>query len=264
MTDASSAPPSSEAPNDDAPAILELRGLFKRFRNIRAVDGVDLTVRAGDFVGFIGPNGAGKTTTMRCISGDLSPDEGEVIIHGVSVTDDPIQARAQLGYVPQNLELYRYLTGEEFLRFVADIRGVPRARQDKRVEALLELTELTRARHRILREYSGGMARKIAIAAALIAEPPLLLLDESFVGLDPESTFALRRYLVDYCDNGGAVILSSHILDMVERTCNRVVILAAGQIREDLRQDALREALQGPHPTLTDLYLHTTQPHRSH
>ena len=254
----------TQTATDDAP-VLAIQGLVKRFRSITAVDGVDLTIRPGEFVGLIGPNGAGKTTTMRCISGELAPDEGSVTVGGVSTTDAPIKARAQLGYVPQELELYRYLTGEEFLRFVADVRGVPEGRQDRRLEELLELTELTEARNRIIREYSGGMARKIAIAAALIARPPLLLLDESFVGLDPESTFALRQYLVEFCRQGGAVVLSSHILDMVERTCDRVVILAAGQIRRDLDADQLKEALgpDGEHETLTELYLETTAPWRS-
>ncbi|MEO1272433.1 MAG: ABC transporter ATP-binding protein [Myxococcota bacterium] len=244
-----------------AQPVLEIRGLVKRFRSIIAVDGVDLVIQPGEFVGLIGPNGAGKTTTMRCISGELAPDEGTLKVGGVSVIDAPIKARAQLGYVPQELELYRYLTGEEFLRFVADGRGVPEGRQDRRLEELLTLTELTEARHRIIREYSGGMARKIAIAAALIARPPLLLLDESFVGLDPESTFALRQHLVEYCQQGGAVVLSSHILDMVERTCDRVVVLARGQVQRDLDTEALQATL-GPgkaHATLTELYLETTQ-----
>ena len=241
----------------DADAILEIKGLVKRYRHIKALDGVDLTIRAGDFVGFIGPNGAGKTTTMRCIAGQLMPDEGDVSVGGQSVTQDPVRARGQVGYVPQELTLYRYLTGEEFLRFVADIRGVPAGEQDTRIEALLTLTELLGARHRILREYSGGMSRKIAIAAALIARPPMLLLDESFVGLDPESTFALRKHLAAYCEAGGAILLSSHILDMIERLCTRVVLLDRGSIQLDLDREALDARLEGG-ATLTDLYMETT------
>lgn len=235
--------------------VLEVQGLVKRYRHITALAGVNLRIEPGEFVGFIGPNGAGKTTTMRCIAGQLMPDEGDVLVGGRSVAQDPIAARAMVGYVPQELTLYRYLTGEEFLRFVADVRGVPAAEQDERVEELLTLTELDKARHRILREYSGGMARKIAIAAALIAQPPLLLLDESFVGLDPESTASLRRYLRRCCERGQAVLLSSHILDMLERICTRVVLLHQGVIQHDLDREAMDQTLGHEHETLTDLYL---------
>ena len=234
--------------------ILEITGLIKRYRHIKALDGVDLSIGAGEFVGFIGPNGAGKTTTMRCIAGQLMPDEGEVRVGGQSVLTDPVSARRQVGYVPQELTLYRYLTGEEFLRFVADIRGVEAGVQDERVEELLTLTELQGARHRILREYSGGMSRKIAIAAALIARPPLLLLDESFVGLDPESTSALRKTMATYCQEGGAILLSSHILDMLERLCTRVVLLNGGRIQLDLTREELDGRLARGE-TLTSIYL---------
>jgi ABC-2 type transport system ATP-binding protein len=239
--------------------ILQVDGLEKRYRHIRAVDGLSFQVYPGDFVGLIGPNGAGKTTTMRCIAGQLSPDGGTITMDGVDVARQPVLARQKLGYVPQELELYPYLTGEEFLRFVADVRGVPTEAQDQRITELLELTELTRARDRILREYSGGMARKIAIAGALIARPPVLLLDESFVGLDPESTMALRGHLADYCAQGGAVILSSHILDMLERICSRVLIMARGSMRRDLDRQGLQEALTPQTPTLNDHYLATTR-----
>lgn len=235
--------------------LLSLDGMTKRYRHIRAVDNLSLEVRAGDFVGFIGPNGAGKTTTMRCIAGQLMPDEGTVTLSGVNVAQNPIEAKQHIGYVPQELELYKYLTGEEFLHFVGDVRGVPKELQKERITELLELTELSHARDRILREYSGGMARKIAIAAAILARPPILLLDESFVGLDPESTMALRQYLVRYCEEGNAVILSSHILDMLERICNRVVVIASGTLKMDLSRDELTQTLGSTYPTLNDLYM---------
>ncbi len=241
-----------------ADALLEVAGLTKRYRHIKALDGVNLTVQPGEFIGFIGPNGAGKTTAMRCIAGQLLPDEGKISVGGCSVIDDPVRARGQVGYVSQDLAIYPYLTGEEFLRFVADARGVPGAEQDARVEDLLEMTELTEARSRILREYSGGMARKIAIAAALIARPPLLLLDESFVGLDPESTFALCQRFSRFCEEGGAILLSSHILDMLERVCTRVVLLDRGQIRLDMDRAALDATIGHTHPSLTDLYMDVT------
>jgi ABC-2 type transport system ATP-binding protein len=235
---------------------VELKNVVKRFHHVRAVADVSFSISPGEFVGLIGPNGAGKTTTMRCITGELMPEEGSVHVGGASVSKDPIAARGQLGYVPQELQLYRYLTGEELLRFVADIRGVPASEQAGRVDELLALTELSAARDRIIREYSGGMARKIAIAAALIARPPVLLLDESFVGLDPESTHALRGYLEEYREDGGAVILSSHILDMLERVCTRVLILSGGQLAADLS----RAQLDDDPRTLLDIYLEMTRP----
>jgi ABC-2 type transport system ATP-binding protein len=235
-------------------AAASLESVVKRFHHVRAVDGISLQVQPGEFVGFIGPNGAGKTTTMRCLTGQLVPDEGIVAVGGVSVTQDPIGARGKLGYVPQELELYEYLTGEELLRFVGDIRGIPAAEQTARVEELLALTELTGARNQIIREYSGGMERKIAIASALIARPPLLLLDESFVGLDPESTHALRGHLREYCEDGGAIILSSHILDMLERICSRVLVLASGRLVGDLSRVELDEDPR----TLLEIYLELT------
>ncbi len=244
-------------------AILRVEGLVKRYRTITAVDHLQLEVRPGELVGFIGPNGAGKTTTMRCIAGQLVPDGGEVWVGGVAVTQDPVGVKGKIGYVPQELELYAYLTGEEFLRFVGDLRGVPREAQEERMKHLLDLCELSHARDRLVREYSGGMARKLAICAALLAEPPLLLLDESFVGLDPESTHAIQGLLRDYCARGHAILLSSHILDMLERLCTRVVLVAAGKVQRDLQRDALEALFQsGEHPTLTDLYLKTTAPFR--
>ena len=243
-------------------AVLEVEGLVKRYRTITAVDALSMVVHPGEFVGFIGPNGAGKSTTMRCIAGQLMPDEGVVKVAGVSVPSDPIAARGQIGYVPQDLELYEYLTGEEFLRFVADVRGVAPDVQQERLEELLELSELKHARHRLIREYSGGMARKIAISAALIARPPLLLLDESFVGLDPESTYALRTYLGEYCAQGGSILISSHVLDMLERICSRVVVIAAGKVQKDLTRDQMQAELDETYGTLTKLYLETTAPFR--
>jgi len=242
--------------------ILRVDGLVKRYRTITAVDGLSLEVGPGEFVGFIGPNGAGKSTTMRCIAGQLMPDAGTLEVAGASVPADPIAARGHIGYVPQELELYAYLTGEEFLRFVADVRGVPVDAQNERIEELLDLCELGRARHRLVREYSGGMARKIAISAALIARPPLLLLDESFVGLDPESTYALRTWLARYCEEGGAILISSHVLDMLERICTRVVVVAAGQVQRDLSRAEMQDQLDATYGTLTELYLDVTGPFR--
>lgn len=238
---------------------LKITNLLKKYRRLVAVDGLSLSIGPGEFVGFIGPNGAGKSTTMGCITGLLAPDGGRVEVAGLDGAEKPVEIRRHIGFVPQELELYDYLTGEEFLRFVGDIRGVTGAEQDKQVEALLELTELVEARHRLVKEYSGGMARKIAICAALIGPPELLLLDESFVGLDPESTLRIRRHLQNYCDQGGAILLSSHILDMLERICSRVVILVDGKLKRDLSRAELDALIaSGKYPDLNAIYLEAT------
>ena len=239
-------------------AVLEISGLQKSYRRLVAVKAVDLTVGPGEFVGFIGPNGAGKSTTMNCIAGTIAPDAGAIRVHDVDAVTDPVGARQHMGFVPQHLHLYGYLTGLEYMNFVGDIRAIPRDRQDAEIAELLELTELTDARNRIVNEYSGGMARKLAICAALLGSPPLLLLDESFVGLDPESTHAIRRRLARHCDSGGAILLSSHVLDMLERICTRIVMLVDGAVAFDRPMDDIREEFaHGPHADLTELYLHT-------
>jgi len=238
---------------------LVIDGLVKKYGQLTAVDHLTFALEPGEFVGFIGPNGAGKSTTMRTIAGLLLPDGGTVQVHGVDVTKNPIEAREHVGYVPQDLELYKYLTGEELLRFVAAIRAVPQGEVDDRVQELIELADLSHARGKLIREYSGGMARKIAMAAALVARPRLLLMDESFVGLDPESTFRFRRYLEKYVADGNTVLLSSHILDMLERICSRVVVLHKGKLVADLDRAGLdaRLADEGT-PDLTRLYLALT------
>lgn len=238
---------------------LRINNLVKRYRRLVAVDGLSLSIEAGEFVGFIGPNGAGKSSTMGCITGLLAPDGGSVEVAGLDGVENPVEIRRHIGFVPQELELYDYLTGEEFLRFVAEIRDITGTDQDEQVKTLLELTELVDARHRLVKEYSGGMARKIAICAALIGPPELLLLDESFVGLDPESTLRIRRYLQNYCDQGGAILLSSHILDMLERICSRVVILVDGKLKRDLSRAELDELIaSGKYPDLNAIYLEAT------
>ena len=237
--------------------LLEIQGLTKRYRKLTAVDGLNLRIEPGEFVGFIGPNGAGKSTTMGSIAGVLNPDEGKLEVGDVDILADPIAARRQISFVPQHLELYDYLTGLEYLQFVAGAKQMKDAERDAQIEDLLEMAELTKAKHRLVKEYSGGMARKLAICAALLGPPKLLLLDESFVGLDPESTFTLRKRLVQFCEGGGAILLSSHILDMLERICTRIVMLVDGKLVLDESMESLNAqfAARDGVDTLTDLYM---------
>ena len=241
-------------------AVLEIEKLAKTYRRLVAVDGVDLRIGPGELVGFIGPNGAGKSTTMNCIAGLVTPDSGSISVAGVDAISNPIGARQHLGVVPQHLHLYSYLTGAEYLAFVGDVRGMDSAQRDAEVTDLLALCELTEARDRIVNEYSGGMARKLAICAALIGSPKLLLLDESFVGLDPESTHRIRHRLRAHCNGGGSILLSSHVLDMLERMCTRIVMLVDGTVRIDRAMPAIQADFDaGLYRDLTELYLTTAE-----
>lgn len=236
--------------------ILSVSALHKKYRKLTVLESLSLTISPGEFVGLIGPNGAGKSTTMGCIAGVVTPSAGEVKVGAVDVLADPVAARKLVSFVPQDIELYDYLTGEEYLRFIAQVRGLSDEEASAQIEPLLKMAELDAARHRLVKEYSGGMARKVAICAALLGPPKLLILDESFVGLDPESTARLRDTLLRFCEDGGAVLLSSHILEMLERVCTRIVLLVGGQIKLDASMDTLRERFkQGHDPDLTTLYL---------
>ncbi len=243
--------------NDDTQPILSIDTLTKRFRSLTAVDELDLSIDRGEFVGLIGPNGAGKTTTMRCMAGMIGWDAGSIELSGVDVGRKPVEARRHLGYVPQDLEMFEYLTGEEYLSFVSRVRTADDdASADVALDDLLALAGLQAARDRLVREYSGGMRQKLAVAAALIGDPGLLVLDEAFVGLDPESVHRMRRALADFCDDGGAVLLSSHNLEMIQSLCSRVVVLVDGTCSADVSDDELHRRIEsGEIESLTDLYL---------
>jgi ABC-2 type transport system ATP-binding protein len=236
---------------------LRVEALVKHYGSVKAVDGITFDVGPGELVGFIGPNGAGKTTTYRCIVGLQRPDMGRITIGGIDVHQQRVSALRLLGYVGQDLDSFRYLTGEEMLRMVGELYELPTDVLDERVAHFLERFELQTAANRLVKQYSGGMARKLSIAAALLGRPPLLLLDESFAGLDPEATTAIREELDALRAAGTAVLLSSHVLDMLERWASRVIVLSRGKIAADLTREELDEVL-AEYGTLTDYYLATT------
>ncbi len=249
----------TNSPADASRDLLELDGLTKRYRQLTAGDQVTAEIEAGEFVGLIGPNGAGKTTLMACVAGTLAIDAGSVHVDGLDVEAAPVEARRHIGFVSQQLDVYAYLTGREFLDFVADLRGMDDERSGRRIDELLETTDLVDAQHRLLKEYSGGMARKLSLASALLGPPDLLLLDESFVGLDPESTHRIRRELRAFCDAGGAIVLSSHALEMIQAICSRVMILDDGRLVRDLADDEIRASIDdGEFDGLTEIYLEAT------
>jgi ABC-2 type transport system ATP-binding protein len=213
------------------PAVrLAIRGLERRFGALTAVDGVSLEVRAGEIVGFLGANGAGKTTTLRCASGLLRPHAGSIEIDGHALARDPSAAKARLGFVPDRPFLYERLTPGEFLAFVAALYDVPAAVAEPRIGALLERLALGDAAHATIEGASLGTRQKIAVAAALLHEPVLLLLDEPLAGLDPSAAFTLKQLLRERTAAGAGVFVSTHQLDVAERLCDRVVMLRRGRI----------------------------------
>lgn len=233
---------------------LDVRDLVKTYGRHRAVDAATFSVRAGELACLIGPNGAGKSTLMRTIAGLQVRDSGTVAIAGEEVVSAG-SAKALCALTPQDLDLFEHLSGDETLRMVAAVRGVEPATASARIERWFDVTRLAPHRDRLVREYSGGMKRKLAVATAMIGEPSLVLLDESFTGLDPESTRALQVELRAYCDRGGAILLSSHILDMVQAIADRVVVLSAGRVVDSLDRAALAERIPAAYADLTDLYL---------
>lgn len=209
--------------------MIELVGVRKVYGRTVAVDRIDLTIGAGELVGLIGHNGAGKSTVLKMLAGQLLPTEGTVRVGGVDVRADPAGARHTLGFVPEEPALYDYLTAREFLELVVSLRG----RGD--IEAALAMTGLGDDADRLIREYSQGMRRKTALAAAVVAEPPVVVLDEALNGLDPPSAARVKSALRALCDRGITVLLSTHILETIERVADRVVMLAAGRVVADER-----------------------------
>jgi ABC-2 type transport system ATP-binding protein len=210
-------------------AVVAFEGVRKTYGKVVAVDRVDWTVTRGSFVGLIGHNGAGKSTCLKMLMGTLLPTEGRVLVDGIDVSADPIAARARLGAVPEEPAVYPYLTGREFLEYVAAVRG----RGDP--PRLLREVGLDGDGDRLAREYSQGMRRKLALAAALLAEPPVLLLDEALNGLDPPSAAQIKALLRDRVDAGATVVLSTHVVETVEQVADRVVMLAHGRVVADER-----------------------------
>ncbi len=239
------------------PAPLVVSALVRRYGAFTAVDGLDLEVRASEIVGFLGPNGAGKTTTLRVCAGLLRPDAGTVAIAGRSLAAAPLEARARVGFVPDRPFLYDRLSGAEFLEFVAALYGVPEPQARERATALLERLELAAVAGDATESYSLGMRQKLSVAAALLHDPPLLLLDEPLQGLDPQGARALKDLLRERAERGLGVLVSTHLLEVAERLCDRVVILQSGRKRAEGTLDELRGSDRGA--TLEDVFLALTR-----
>jgi ABC-2 type transport system ATP-binding protein len=221
-------------------AAVEARGLTKRFGVTVAVDGIDLCVPAGSMFGFVGPNGAGKTTTLKMMTGLLRPDRGTVVVAGIDVWRDSIAAKARFGVLPDDLHLFERLTGAELLYFIGRLRRLDGGDIATRVPELLGVFGLEDAAARLVADYSQGMRKKIALAAAVLHAPSVLFLDEPFESVDPVSAHTIQEVLQRFCTAGGTVLLCTHMLDVVERLCDEVAIVARGRVATVGPIDAVR------------------------
>ncbi len=211
--------------------MIELERVSKTYNGrIRAVDGLSLTVPAGEIVGFLGPNGAGKTTTLKIISGILDADEGEIRVNGISLMREPLKVKQMIGYVPDNPDIFLRLKGLEYLRFMADMFGVPPAVRKQRIEEYAEKFELKDVLGDKIMSYSHGMRQKIVLMGALVHDPQVWILDEPLTGLDPKSSFLLKSLLREKAEQNKTVFFSTHVLDVAERFCDRVAIIHKGKL----------------------------------
>lgn len=224
---------------------------------VKAVDSLSLTVGRGEIFGFIGPNGAGKTTTIKMITGILQPDSGTVTVDGVDIKAEPLRAKGLIGYVPDNHDLFDRLTGQEYLNFIGDVYGVPAAERKARMEKYLTLFEIAGAARELIRTYSHGMKQKLMLTGALIHQPPLWILDEPMVGLDPKSALALKEEMRAHCRAGNTVFFSTHVLEVAERLCDRIGIISGGRLAALGTMDALRTGEKDA--TLEQLFFELTE-----
>ncbi len=211
-------------------AAVEISGLRKSFGEKHAVAGLDLTIPRGSFYGIVGPNGAGKSTTLKMVTGLLRPDEGRVLVEGVEMWRDPVEAKKRIGVLPEDLLLFERLTGQEVLAYAGLLRRMDPALIDPRVDELLEVFGLAEARDKVVMDYSQGMRKKIALAVALLHGPRVLFLDEPFESVDPVSSRTIRHVLQRYIQSGATVVFSSHVMETVERLCDRVAVMHLGRL----------------------------------
>lgn len=210
--------------------MLYIKNLTKTYGEKKAVDDLSLHIAPGEIYGFIGHNGAGKTTTLKSVTGILQFDSGEITIGGRSIRQDPIGCKAQMAYIPDNPDLYEFMTGIKYLNFIADIFGIPSDVRQERIRKYADLFELTDDLAEPIAAYSHGMKQKLAIISAWLHAPKLVIMDEPFVGLDPKASHILKGMMRELCDQGGAIFFSTHVLEVAEKLCDKVAIIKGGKL----------------------------------
>ena len=236
--------------------MLKIQNFSKLYDGRPAVDDLSLEVCAGDICAFIGHNGAGKTTTIKACCGILQFEKGDIFINGMSIKEKPLECKKRIAYIPDNPELYEYLSGIKYLNFVADIYGVGKAERAERIARYAEAFGLTEDLAQPVSAYSHGMKQKLTIISAWLHDPTLIIMDEPFVGLDPVATHTLKTMMREHCDNGGAIFFSTHVLEVAEKLCDKVAIIKNGRLitagnMDTVKGDASLEAvfleLEGEH-----------------
>lgn len=210
--------------------MLDIKNLTKQYGEKKAVDNLSLHINNGEIYGFIGHNGAGKTTTIKACCGILDFEEGEIHIDGISVKDNPIECKKKIAYIPDNPDLYEFMTGIKYLSFIADIFGISSEKREELIYKYSDMFEITPNLSQLISEYSHGMKQKLAVISALIHEPKLIIMDEPFVGLDPKAAFTLKGIMRDICANGGAIFFSTHVLEVAEKLCDKIAIIKGGKL----------------------------------
>ncbi len=228
--------------------MLKIEHLTKTYGEKKAVDDLSLHIHAGEIYGFIGHNGAGKTTTLKSVAGILQFDGGEILVDGKSVRTQPLECKKMIAYIPDNPDLYEYMTGIKFLNFIADIFGVSAQARQERIRKYADLFELTADLAQPIAAYSHGMKQKLAIISAWLHEPKLIIMDEPFVGLDPKAAHILKGMMRELCSAGGAIFFSTHVLEVAEKLCDKVAIIKGGKLirsgtMEEVKGDASLESV---------------------
>jgi ABC-2 type transport system ATP-binding protein len=220
--------------------MLKITNLTKTFGDKTAVDNLTLEIQPGEICGFIGHNGAGKTTTLKAVCGLLQFDSGEITVDGNSVKTDPLACKKVLAYLPDNPDLYDFLSGIKYLNFVADVFGVPANDRNERIHKYAEMFELTADLAQPVSAYSHGMKQKLALISALVHDPKLMIMDEPFVGLDPKASFQVKQIMREKCNDGGAIFFSTHVLEVAEKLCDKVAIISHGKLVAHGSMDEVR------------------------
>lgn len=210
--------------------MLRIENLTKTYGEKKAVDNLSLHINKGEIYGFIGHNGAGKTTTIKACCGILQFDRGEIYIDGISIKKDAIACKKKIAYIPDNPDLYEYMSGIKYLNFIADIFAVPKQVREQKIKEYADLFELTPDLAQPISAYSHGMKQKLAVISALIHSPKLVIMDEPFVGLDPKAAHITKTLMREICDNGGAIFFSTHVLEVAEKLCDKVAIIKNGRL----------------------------------
>lgn len=220
--------------------MLVIRDLTKTYGDKVAVENLSLSIKSGEIYGFIGHNGAGKTTTIKSCVGILDFDKGEIFADGISIKEKPIECKKKIAYIPDNPDLYEFMTGIKFLNFIADVYGVSKEDREKRIAEYSELLGLTEKLATPISAYSHGMKQKLAVIAAFVHQPSLIIMDEPFVGLDPKATHTLKQLMRSFCDGGGAIFFSTHVLEVAEKLCDKVAVIKNGRLVVSGTMDEVR------------------------